>query len=556
MEMKIYKILLVIIVFTIIGGGYSYIKHEKLNEAKIKENTKIVIDDNIIDNVKGAIIEENEIFVPVSLLEEYLFHRVDIFDDGKRAHIDLKNSNYELETPEITEYVKNQNTKINTVVISKEGTNYVPIKTFSKLLGIRLEYNESSKVLIIDKSPSKIMGAINHERVNVKVKPSKGSFTLSTLAKDDIVNVYDKYSEWYRIRTEEGYIGYIHEKNIDTYEVSREIETKLNNLRRDMDNDSKINITWEYVYEKTPDISSEEKIDGLDVLSPTWFSLGEDGIIINKGDLSYVNEAHVKGYKVWGLVDNSFDPDLTSELINNDNLKKKFISQLLLYSSLYNLDGINIDFENIYYKDKDKFAQFVEELTFMLRKQNLVVSIDITVPGGSKNWSLVYDRERISKVVDYIALMAYDEHWATSPVSGSVASIGWVEKGITRSLENIPKEKLLLGIPFYTRVWKETKDADGNIVVSSKAVPIKNIEEILIENNAKVIWDEKSGQNFAIYEKEDSNYKIWIEDEESIKLKIKLAEKYDLKGIAAWRKGYEDIEVWEVIKTFKDKKNI
>lgn len=210
----------------------------------------------------------------------------------------------------------------------------------------------------------------------------------------------------------------------------------------------------------TPDTGDEDKIDGLDVIVPTWFSVINDkGYILNKGDYKYVENAHNKGYKVWALIDNNFDKELTSKILKSSDAKKNIINQLLIYSSIYNLDGINIDFENVYYEDKDRFTNFISELTQTLKQQNISVSIDITVPSASPTWSKFYDRQKLGKIVDYCMLMAYDETPGDSKLSGPVASINWVTKGITDTIKSgIPGEKLILGIPFYTRQWEEAKD--------------------------------------------------------------------------------------------------
>ncbi|WP_053955966.1 glycosyl hydrolase family 18 protein [Inediibacterium massiliense] len=312
-----------------------------------------------------------------------------------------------------------------------------------------------------------------------------------------------------------------------------------------------INIAWEYVYEESKDISGEDKIHSLDVLVPTWFSIiDHKGTVKNKGDKEYVFNAHKKGYKVWGLVDNSFDPKITSSILNDTNIRNKVIDQILIYADLYELDGINIDFENVYYKDQKALVDFIKELSQYTKKKNIVLSMDVTVPSSSEQWSKVYDRKSLSKIVDYIAVMAYDEHWASSPVSGSVASIGWVEKGIQNSLEYIPKEKILLGLPFYTRIWKEY---DGK--VESKSISMTYAKKIIEEKNASVSWNEEVGQYYAQYEEDGIVYKIWLEDPRSIALKLSLVKKYDLAGTGSWRRGFEAEEVWMVLqKMTKDQK--
>ncbi|MCT4595506.1 MAG: glycosyl hydrolase family 18 protein [Anaeromicrobium sp.] len=312
----------------------------------------------------------------------------------------------------------------------------------------------------------------------------------------------------------------------------------------------KITLAWEYVGDKNPNIENEDKIKGLQIVSPTWFNIvNTQGIIVNSGEYKYMKDAKEKGYGIWALVKNNFNPKLTRAILNDEKVQDKVIGQLILFSEMYDLDGINIDFENIFYEDQDKLTNFVKRLRYYTEKNGLVLSMDVTVPGGSKQWSLVYDRKELAKHLDYLMLMAYDEHWASSPDSGSVASIGWVDKGIKRSLEVIPKEKLVLGMPFYMRVWTEEK-LDKKIKVSSKAITMGKLDNIVDSRELEPVWNEDVAQYYTEYVEDNKTYKIWIEDKKSIEEKVSLAKNYDLAGICAWRKGFEKDEIWGVFEDY------
>ncbi|MCX7781675.1 MAG: glycosyl hydrolase family 18 protein [Negativicutes bacterium] len=313
---------------------------------------------------------------------------------------------------------------------------------------------------------------------------------------------------------------------------------------------NKINLVWDHIWQRTPSASREEPIQGLDVLSPTWFAVtDESGYVRNLADTAYVQAAHAKGYKVWALVTNSFDPDLTHKILSSDKAQENIIRQLALYADLYRLDGINIDFENIYDYDKDKFSAFVEKLAKTLRQRNLVVSIDLTVPSGAPNWSQCYDRSRLGAAVDYVMVMTYDEHWRKSPVSGSVASLPWVEKGIANTLALIPNEKILLGLPFYTREWEESIDEAGKKTVTAKTMSMAAVQKTIDAYNLQPAWLADIGQHYVEYQKNGKTYKIWIEDAQSLRLKIGLVHKYHLAGIASWRKGFEAKHIWNTLNT-------
>jgi len=280
----------------------------------------------------------------------------------------------------------------------------------------------------------------------------------------------------------------------------------------------------------------------LHVVSPTWFHLQKDGLVTNLADSNYVKWAHQNGYQVWGLFSNSFDLDITHQMLSDPDLRIKVIKQLLSYVDLYQLDGINLDFENVYLKDKDLLVQFVRELTPLMHEKDRTVSIDVTFISKSENWSMFYDRKK-----DYVMVMAYDEHWGSSPVSGSVASLPWVEKGIERILEEVPNDKLILGVPFYTRLWIEEKDENGEVHVSSKALSMEKAEKWIEENQAEIQIDPIAMQKYVEVQKDSVTYKIWLEDGFSMQKRIEIMKKYRLAGIAAWRRGFESEDFWSLM---------
>lgn len=349
-------------------------------------------------------------------------------------------------------------------------------------------------------------------------------------------------------------------ENGDRYSVSKSISLKnigdrwavydsIPEFGADFASGSKINLTWHYIWKETPDMSNVKKIDGLNVISPTWFTLAnEKGDLEDRGSLSYSNWAHKNGYKVWALVENQFNSELTSKMLGNASARAKFINSLISSAKKYKLDGLNIDFENMYIKDKNAFTLFMKELSKQTKANNLVLSVDVSIIAVNSNWSESFDRAALSQVVDYVALMTYDQHWGGSPVSGSVAQLTWVEQSLKRVLEEVPNEKLLLGVPFYTRLWKEEYvNGSSKPVVTSKAISMEEAEKTVAENKAAKIWDPASGQYYATYKKGNSTYKIWLEDEKSIKLKAELVNKYGLAGIASWKYGLEKPSIWDVI---------
>ncbi len=315
----------------------------------------------------------------------------------------------------------------------------------------------------------------------------------------------------------------------------------------DLGSNTKINLAWQYLSGGTPNMSGTSKLEGLNVISPTWFHLSSAaGDVSSIADVNYSNWAHNNGYQVWALVGNNFDMDMSSQMLSNPTARAKTINTLMQYAKTYKLDGINIDFENMYTKDKNLFTQFVKELYDKTKAAGIILSVDVTVITVNSNWSECYDRKALAAVSDYIALMAYDQYWSGSPVSGSVSQLSWVETHVNKVLKEVPREKLLLGMPFYTRVWKEVT-SNGKVVVTSSAVSMQTAEKLIADNKATKTWDAASGQYFATYIKDGATYKIWLEDENSIKLRVELAKKYQLAGVAAWKIGFEKPGIWGTI---------
>lgn len=311
--------------------------------------------------------------------------------------------------------------------------------------------------------------------------------------------------------------------------------------------EGKINLVWDVV---TSETRGKDKIGGLDILSPTWFDVEDaNGNLKNKASRAYVDEAHQKGYRVWALVTNSFDRDLTRKVLSDQRARQNVMRQLAVYSLIYDLDGINIDFENVYDEDKDALTAFVGEMSEMFRSMGLVSSIDVTVPAQSSYWSLCFDRKALAEKVDYMMVMTYDEHWATSPVSGSVASLPWVETNIEKMLKLVPKEKLLLGIPLYTREWIETKEGT-RVRTKSKTLWMEDVDAIIAEKKLTPTHSDETGQDYLSYQEDGKTHRIWIENAKSIKSRLSLVHQYELAGVASWRKGFETDDIWAIYEDY------
>ncbi|MEA4961418.1 glycosyl hydrolase family 18 protein [Lutispora sp.] len=521
------------------------------------EKNHLIIGGDIITDVEEPLLEDGNILLSFNAIKKYLDPNAYWDEKLGKVVFTTKDKLITMKTDKLSAMVNQKPVDLNIPARDVDKIPYIPIEFLQEMLDITATL-ASGRIAVIDYNKEPIITGKLLEQRGVKRDSSIFSpFVVKNLDAGEKVRVFDRTGKWCKVRTKDGVMGYIEDKYLEIGEEARPEplpeEPVIEPFRPEK---GKINMVWEHVVNKNPDISKLKKMEGLDIVSPTWFAVTDaEGNIANKGDMEYVEWAHLNGYQVWGLATNGFNPDNTHIFLNNTDTREKIINQLLIYANLYKLDGINIDFENIYVKDKDMFTQFMRELYPLCREQGLTLSVDVTMISGSANWSQSFNRKALSEAVDYMAVMAYDQHWASSPKAGSVAQYKWVEYGLKRILEEVPAEKLILGMPFYTRLWQEQK-VDGSIKVSSKALSMSGIQKILKEKTPEVKWDAESGQYYAQYKENDMTYKVWIEDARSINLKSSLVHKYGLAGAAAWRRGFETENIWAVIAdNLKDKED-
>lgn len=311
-------------------------------------------------------------------------------------------------------------------------------------------------------------------------------------------------------------------------------------------------LAWDHVRSEPPNLAADPPHPAVTVLSPTWFVLsGPDGSVGSKADRAYVAEAKKRGVRVEPLFANGFDPDRTRAFLADPAARARSVAQVLGFCRSLGLDGINVDFENVFDDDRDRLTAYVAELARELHSAGFRVSIDVTVISDKPNWSACYDRAALGKIVDAVVLMAYDEHWRSGPVSGPVASIGWVERAVKELAELVPPGKIWLGIPFYTREWEEVPANGGWQKTGARALSMADAEARLAANGAAVSWDESAGLYYGEYLRGGKRYRIWLEEERSLALKAALVGRFGLGGAAAWRRGSEKPEAWRVLEGLK-----
>lgn len=550
-RLYIYKLIVVLVfalaIWFVLKTATNYIKDDIVGKTNL-----VINNSNTTKNLKNDVIVENGV-VYVSTKDIANFFDDHIFYDNKYDQI-ITTSETKVATLKLNENKAKVNGSTVDLVASAKKIGeqfYLPFSEISEsVYNVETTYIKDTNTVVLVSLDRELTYANSSKKNSVKSNPTMFSKTVDKIEKGDNVTVIPSKNGdengWTKVTTENGKIGYVKTTTLANTKKIRD------NLEMGTQIQGNVSLVWEYFskYAKAP--QRTEKIDGVNVVAPTFFSLADSekgAIVANVGQAgqNYINWAHSNGYRVWPWVaneaTNKADKDLTSEILNDYKLREKLINSIVSAVEMYNLDGINLDFENMYESDKDAYSRLVIELAPRLKELGKVLSVDVTAPDGSPDWSLCFNRNVIGDVADYVIFMAYDQHNQSSTEAGTVAGCDWVEANINKFLgqEGVKPEKIILAMPFYTRVWNVT---DGGL--SSSAVDMKS-QSTLIPSDAKITWDDSLKQNLAEYEKNGRTYKVWMEDAKSLKCKLDLVKKYSLAGGAFWRKDQETSDVWKVI---------
>ncbi|WP_312094535.1 glycosyl hydrolase family 18 protein [Niallia sp.] len=504
------------------------------------------------EQIGNAIFDKGTVYLPLNIWQEKIDESITYDTNSNSVIVTTDDKVIQFPTDSVSYYVNDKNTELSFHPLKDEdGTIYVALDPLAQFYPIKYTILEEEQIVLLEESgQERADGTFTSKKVRKDFTRLRSEAAISSpyteeLAPGEHVTIEKEVEDFYFVRKENGIAGFVKKKYVEKGKSEvvqvklEEKEPKLNKI------DGPIQLTWEAVYSSNPDTSTIPKMNGVNVVSPTWFKLsGNDGKVTNLGSTAYVDWAHKQGYQVWGLFSNDFDPDKTHEVLKDYQKRQTVIRQLLVYSDMYKLDGINIDIENVREEDGKYVTQFVREATPYLHEAGITVSMDITFIAGG-NYSAFLQRDHLAEIVDYLVVMAYDEHWATSPIAGSVASFPWVEANLETLLDIVPSDKLVLGVPLYARLWEEKENGE----ISSKSLSMANVEEWLKEHKVTPTYDEVSGQNYGEYfDKETkSTYKIWLEDELSLAKRAELVEKYNLAGLASWSRTFASDTAWSAL---------
>lgn len=408
-------------------------------------------------------------------------------------------------------------------------------------------YSDPNRVVIRNEWDGVEQATVQSDTAQVRQKGGIKSLILADVQKGDTLLYLENLDNWCKVMTADGYTGYIRTEDISEPEAIEARTAKKDSYERIIRN-HKINLVWhQSTSTESNDAMAEmtAEMTGVNVISPTWFSVtDETGTISSLASADYVKLAHDAGREVWGLIDNFNEAfDETTDLAYA-SVRSRIIEQLLAEAASCGMDGINVDFENLKEAGIPHYLQFLRELTSAAHAQNLVVSVDTPVPQA---YTMYYQRGEQARFVDYMIVMAYDEHFAGSEEAGSVSSLPFVQQAVEEMTRVMPADQVICGIPFYTRVWTEKF---GQSAITSEVLGMDGAKNYAKENQMTETWDASLGQNVATVETSDARYTIWMEDEQSMEEKLKVIQSADLAGVAEWKLGFECADVWSLISEY------
>lgn len=557
---KAVPILAALLLFFLIGGFFAgkllYEKYSPSKEmADLKEyfglsgdqDMAVVINNEMVGDMARLI--DGKVYLHVETVYEYIDSRF-YWDEKENQYLyALPKELVSAAVGESSYTVAKSSQDAGYVILRTDGSDaYVAADFLLNYTNFIYEYSEEpNRVRITTKFGNKDV-VTAQKKAAVRWKAGIKSPILTNVDKGTVMYVLEEpenVGDWTKVLTKDGFIGYVKNNRISS--VTQEAVTAPDFEEPEYTSISKdytINMTWHQVTNMEANNYLLNKIadtKGLTTISPTWFSIADtDGNISSLASQAYVTYAHQQGLEVWGLVDNFKEGVSTYETLSKTSSRQRLVNQLIAAAIQYGLDGINVDFELITQDCAKAYIEFIRELSIMCRINGIILSVDNYVPTASSDH---YDRAEQGVFADYVVIMGYDEHYAGSEEAGSVASIDYVQQGIEKTLSEVPKEKVINAIPFYTRFWKT--DADGT--VTSEALGMNDADQKVKNNNAEPVWDDTTKQYYVEIEYDGATYQMWMEEETSIEEKMKLIKQYELAGVASWRLGYERPSIWDVI---------
>ena len=455
------------------------------------------------------------------------------------------------------------------VVKANSDSAYIDLDFVKEYTDFTYEYIKDPNRIVITNQWGDYDTASVKKNTAIRVKGGIKSPILKDITESSDVTVIEQGDKWSKILTDDGIIGYVQNKRLSDISTKTRTSDFTPDTFAHITKDFNICMAWHQVTNSSANTNIASVLSstkGVNVISPTWFYLNDNnGNLANLASLDYVNYCHSQGVEVWALVSNLENKDADSaEVLTHTSKRQNLVNQIVSMAIQYNLDGINLDFESLNQsKVGDAYIEFVRELSIKCANNGIVLSVDNYVP---TSYTAFYNRVEQANFADYVVIMGYDEHYAGGD-AGSVSSIGWVKQGVADTLAEVPADQVILGMPFYTRVWQltknttsskdstdsednnDTKDNDNtsDYDVSSKIYGMRAADALLADNGVTKTWDKESGQNYAEFTSGDSTFKVWLEDASSTEERLKVMQDNKLAGASFWKLGFETSDVWNTI---------
>ena len=547
-------VLVLLFIFILAGGGLGVLfakKYMPSNELAdksrvfgIKGGQVALILDNQVQEEKG-IYEDGQVYLPVNWVNEHLNQRF-YWDEGEKLLV------YALPDSIVYADESAQGEKGPLFKVTQDGM-YLSLGVVVNYTDIRTQAFATSQIkrVFIDTSWQPYDTAVLKKTGQVRVRGGVKSQIITEAAAGETVDVLETMEKWSRVRTSDGYIGYVENRKLEAGEQVAPVSTFEAPVYTSISMDGKVRLGFHQVTRPEGNNTLESYVSnarGMNVIVPTWFNVvSGDGTYTSLASRDYVDKAHDMGLKVWAMVENVSTQESiknlnTKTLMSSTSTRKKLIEKLMNEADTYGFDGFNLDFESLKAEAGPHYVQFIREMSVACRNKGLVLSVDNYVPSS---YTAFYNRKEQGIVADYVIVMGYDEHYAGGE-AGSVSSIPYVREGIENTLKEVPKEKVINAVPFYTRVWTVNEGK-----TSSKAYGISDARQWVEENQVELTWDKLLGQYYGETVSGSGQQYIWMEEEDSMKLKIDLIKEFDLAGVACWKLGFEPADIWDIVSEVK-----
>lgn len=536
-------------------------EHQDLNSYYgVTSNDEVAIVLNNEINEAKAIVIDGHVYIDYQFLHDYINNRF-YWDHNENVLLYATSQDLITATADSSTYLitKSSVDYGRPVVKANSDSAYVDLDFAKQYSDFTYKYIDNPHRIVITNQWGEYEVASLKKDSNIRVKGGIKSPILKSEKAKTEVTVIEKGDNWTKVMTDDGIIGYLQNRNLSASET----KTRKSDFQPDtfahIKKDFEICMAWHQVTNQSANAAVSSVLSGtkgINVISPTWFYLNDnDGNLANLASLDYVNYCHSQGVEVWALVSNLENKDADStEVLTHTSKRQNLVNQIISMAIQYNLDGINLDFEALNREEVgDSYIQMVRELSIKCANNGIVLSIDNYVP---TEYTSFYNRAEQANFADYVVIMGYDEHYAGSD-AGSVSSLNWVKQGVADTLKEVPAEQVILGMPFYTRVWALTPedenadsadaDTDTAYEVSSQIYGMRAANELLATKGAVKTWQEDCGQNYAEFTDGNSKYQVWLEDAASAEARLKVMDENKLAGASFWKLGFETSDVWDTI---------